>query len=372
MNNMYLKFPSTEEKHIEYVQKYFSLDSFSQLQTVSVFGTGLLGRKIANVLIRNGCEIECFIDNDFKKWRTQIDNIPVINPDHCNSKTRVIIASKYVKEIYQQLLRMGINSPLPHYIISILFPHILPNLFYSDAIKLILNNKSEIEKAYNLLANVESKKLFLQIIEFRFTLLPKHLPAVSNNQYFPEDLITLSDKEIYCDVGAYNGDTLNNFILNSKGKFKKYYAFEPDADNYKKLNDNIQIDFKDKIVTENVGVGAQNSLCKFSDNEGEVSSISDNGNITIQIVSLDNYFNQKDAPTQIKIDVEGFELDVLNGAKNIIKKHRPILAVSIYHRPDHLWTLLQIIYGFSDRYLFYIKHHEYEIYDTVLYAIPQY
>jgi hypothetical protein len=47
--------------------------------------------------------------------------------------------------------------------------------------------------------------------------------------------------------------------------------------------------------------------------------------------------------TFIKMDIEGAELDALYGARNTIKKSLPILVISTYHLPDHLWHVLSIL-----------------------------
>jgi hypothetical protein len=48
-------------------------------------------------------------------------------------------------------------------------------------------------------------------------------------------------------------------------------------------------------------------------------------------------------PTFIKLDVEGAEPEALIGGRQTITSHRPTLAVSAYHQPDHLWSLIHAI-----------------------------
>jgi hypothetical protein len=51
--------------------------------------------------------------------------------------------------------------------------------------------------------------------------------------------------------------------------------------------------------------------------------------------------------------------------------HLPGLAVSLYHRPDHLWKIpLQIRYV-SQQYRFYLRYHGYSSFDLVLYGVPR-
>lgn len=54
-------------------------------------------------------------------------------------------------------------------------------------------------------------------------------------QYFPEDIISVEDCQNVVDCGAYIGDTLEEFVKLTEGKFEKYYAFELDRNNFVQL-----------------------------------------------------------------------------------------------------------------------------------------
>ena len=83
------------------------------------------------------------------------------------------------------------------------------------------------------------------------------------------------------------------------------------------------------------------------------SHIADSGNITVNVDTIDNIVG--DTPIGlIKMDIEGAELNALKGAINTLKKCRPYLALSAYHKPEDLITLPQFIksvYGNCGIYL---------------------
>ena len=89
----------------------------------------------------------------------------------------------------------------------------------------------------------------------------------------------------------------------------------------------------------------------------------DSKNITnkryIPSITLDEFCRDKKiSPDIIKVDIEGSEIEMLIGAKNIIKKHKPIIFLS-YH-PFHLKKL-----GYKNSLIFEIlKHLNYKIYDS--------
>ena len=72
----------------------------------------------------------------------------------------------------------------------------------------------------------------------------------------------------------------------------------------------------------------------------------------------------------IKLDVEGGEASALVGARDVINRCRPTLALSAYHKPDDLWELPRLINTITDGYSFFLRQHYFNSFDVVLYAVP--
>jgi hypothetical protein len=70
------------------------------------------------------------------------------------------------------------------------------------------------------------------------------------------------------------------------------------------------------------------------------------------------------------LDIEGAELDALQGARRLIEKNRPGIAVCLYHFPHHLWAIPLWLAELDLRYRFYYRAHEHCTFETVLYALP--
>ena len=129
------------------------------------------------------------------------------------------------------------------------------------------------------------------------------------------------------DVGANIG---NHSIQFSKA-FKMVLAFEPNPRVFAVLKANSSM--IDRIKTYQIGVGRGEAKARISEhwnNLGESSIVhhnqaDDSFNIDIQpLDTLSKKFGKIDV---IKIDVEGMEMDVLLGSKNLIKKHHPIICL---------------------------------------------
>ena len=70
------------------------------------------------------------------------------------------------------------------------------------------------------------------------------------------------------------------------------------------------------------------------------------------------------------MDIEGEELNALKGAKEIICKYKPKLAICVYHKPEDLYEIPKYIMDFGLDYKYYLRHHMREGYtETVFYAI---
>lgn len=71
----------------------------------------------------------------------------------------------------------------------------------------------------------------------------------------------------------------------------------------------------------------------------------------------------------IKMDIEGSELDAITGARETIKNHKPKLAISTYHKPDHMWQIPLEILKINPDYSIYFEHHSPLMWESVIYAV---
>lgn len=237
--------------------------------------------------------------------------------------------------------------------------------------KYILNNSEKFTETYNMLGDDKSKEIFIAFINGKLLGRPESLyNLVEGNQYFPKDLIELTSKESFVDAGAYTGDTLNTFLNNVDNQFEYYYAFEPDFTNFQTLEKFVATVNLENIKVFNAGVSFKKAKLRFkSDLVNTVkSTFSEDGELEIDVDSIDNVLDGQPV-SFIKMDIEGAEFDALNGARVSIEKFKPKLAVSMYHKPDDLIKLPQLIKSMRSDYKFYLRHHLHITQELVLYAI---
>jgi FkbM family methyltransferase len=229
-----------------------------------------------------------------------------------------------------------------------------------------------IEKARQLLKDDASCELYSNIIEYRMTGDYSVLPQPDfENQYFSRDVPKWKMPLRLVDCGAYDGDTLQAFI-HTGVPIEAVVAFEPDDVNFTKLSRFVSSHAREIPDTTlyPCGVYVSTTRLSFETGLGEASIISNKPGSVVQCVALDDVIPTF-APNLIKMDIEGAEYDALLGARQTINKSLPGLAISIYHRPEHLWQIPLLVEDIAPKkYDFYIRSHAGSSFDTVLYCIP--
>jgi FkbM family methyltransferase len=171
------------------------------------------------------------------------------------------------------------------------------------------------------------------------------------------------------DCGAYDGDTIRGFLEQSKGRFRKIVAFEPDPESFRRLSETVASLLRgDSIELHQAATGAEKGVVAFNA-DGSLGASVGSRALAVDCVTLDEVL-QDAAPTYVKMDVEGAEIDTIRGASRIIRDHAPVLAVCSYHTQDHLWAIPRLIHSIRPDYRFYIRPHLMEVWDLVCYAIP--
>ena len=191
---------------------------------------------------------------------------------------------------------------------------------------------------------------------------------ICDKQYFEKDILPVWDDEIFVDGGCYDGRTVRQFIKYCNGNYKKIYSFEPDTGNYIKARDSLKKFPVSNLDLINKGLWECPARLCFTGNASQGARISEEGSITIDTASIDDVVAD-DKVTFIKLDVEGAEYKALEGARNTIIQNRPKLAISVYHKPEDIFELPELILSMNEEYRFYLRHYQLGQFETILYAV---
>lgn len=347
-------------------------------ESIVLFGAGPLGRRTLACLRRLNIEPLAFADNNPSLWNTSVEGLNVFAPHEAvqkfGNKAVFVVTIYNGSAVRHQLQGLGctIVSPFAYLFwkyYETFMPHgglNLPHSIYTQA--------EDVKRALSLWADDVSRSEYLAQLRWRlmldFDCLPKHVPA--SETYFPMDLVSLADDEVFVDCGAFDGDTVRNFLKRRGTSFRRIMAIEPDPVNYKRLEEfisNLPPLMKRKVSSLRLAVGSETGKVPFAADGTMGSIMNKNGNIMIECALLDDIFGGY-SPTYVKMDVEGAEPEALAGAKKLIEQASAVWAVCVYHQQEHLWQIPLYISSLSDGYRFFLRRYAEECWETVCYAIP--
>lgn len=147
-----------------------------------------------------------------------------------------------------------------------------------------------------------------------------------------------SDGDVVYDVGANKGDYA---LATARNRPTTVFAFEPNPLVFEQLVKNLRLNATDNVVAKNVGVSddigqldfyvssepTMGSFHRSHATEGgaEVTDV-----ITVDVITIDSFVEDHRPPDHVKIDVEGHEIAVLEGAMETIRNRRPTIYLEVH------------------------------------------
>lgn len=223
------------------------------------------------------------------------------------------------------------------------------------------------------LADDVSRKAFLCVLAYRLTGDIRYLSACETSPAEAyRTIIRPKTGDTYVDVGAYNGDTLKEYVSHA-GTDVSVIAFEPDIRNYRKLSQSVaDLPLKNVSLHHAAAWDADTSL-SFEAKSGRAAAANGcaDGKHTVIIPAFRVDSLTGGVADYIKIDAEGTDMNVLRGMTETVKKSRPTVCCAAYHRTGDLFDIpLFLAAHYPDSRLF-IRHFPYiPDWDTNVYIRP--
>jgi FkbM family methyltransferase len=341
---------------------------------VVLFGTGALGRQV-HADLPVPYRVVAFVDNNPTVWGTTVLGTDVLSPDEAkarfgNALWLITIYTNY--HVIQQCDQLGVPW-MTCAELSWILPEPHAESFKFGGPGSLEPFRRDIEAASSIWADDDSEAEYIAQVRWRFLLDYASLgrPRPPAETYFPEDLIRPLTDEVFVDCGAYTGDTIDAFLAVRGGQFGEIVAIEPDVANCDALSRRMEADYPAdaaRIRVEPVALGSTPGRLSF-DASGTVRSKIGTGAATVQVATMDELLAGT-APTYVKYDIEGAEHDALVGGAATIAAHAPVLAVSLYHKPEDLWDLPLLVRSIQPAYRLYARRYSDERWEHVLYAVP--
>ncbi len=229
-----------------------------------------------------------------------------------------------------------------------------------------LKNADKIDKVYNMLEDEKSRSVFADVVNFKISGKIDYLNnCTTPNSEVYDELIKLTDDEVYVDLGAYNGDTVQEFLGVTQNKYKSIHAFEPNEKNFKRMLKRVGDDYKN-IYYYNGAAWSKSGEISFTDGVGRMTMVKEDGEKTVPCYAVDE--SVKEQATLIKLDVEGAEHEAIIGAKRHIAGGAKIIC-ALYHRNEDMFDIPLQLIEINPKLKFKVRHQLYiPAWETNLYA----
>ena len=236
-------------------------------------------------------------------------------------------------------------------------------------------------RAYNLLADDESRNIFCNVVLYKLTGDISYLfNAESNVDDVFTDVLRTSKYRTFADLGAYNGDTIRQ-LLNYTDTVRRVLALEPDKRSYKRLEKYAADEDRCEILLSRAAAWDKSEILSFDSggnrNSNVYSGVSFQAPVTNKVeifgATLDELVAEHsfDSLDYIKYDVEGAEEPAILGSVNTINKFAPDVLISLYHRSEDLYSLPLLFSRIAKpEYKYYLRRFRYiPAWDLNLYCI---
>lgn len=375
----------------DYENNILNLQDINKLKdcTIYLYGAGGAGSSFKKLMEEDYPDIRIagFLDSYKSGVFEGLEVLTFDDYEHLGGNI-IIVTSYGQKGICDTLTKRGIND---YYIADSFW--MFSFMFRPSEHK---EKEEDINKISRILFTEKDKKLYNLLFEARSynsglassryleesgtTVMALNDPVGFKKDYFEHtnkqylDFVKTEFIESVVQAGVYDGSDI--LEINALAPHLKIvYGFEPLGTQYLLPQIHDMIEDK-KVIIEQYALYDKRATINFFPFKAG-SYVSDsmtpvNGTFAIETISLDDYceINRIDHIDFICCDIEDAEIQFLIGAKKIIRKSRPQLAISIYHSKKQFVEIPLLLDSMLDNYIFRIGHYSDTLNETTIYAIP--
>lgn len=393
---------------------------------IFVYGMGLGAEKILAVFEQYQIEVSGFFaSNDFVRGHFfkghQVMRLADIEAEHDDFVVVLAFAAGY-EELYDRILDIASR----HELVAPDVPVAGGGLFNKDFFQTHLE---KFQQVYSNLADDLSRMVYRNILAFKLTGRPEFLaPATTVRSEIYTNLIASYCKQVapdasdandindpndtvdklsFVDMGAYKGDTIEEFLSYYGKNYGDIYAFEPNSKNYTKMCNNLENKNITRFHAYNACAWKESCEVTFTANEGRMARISTSADSTMKLMqnnmetqaqalkatktaaalAIDDVIKIKEDASSdnsenhdnhdsfskylLKLDVEGVEDEAIDGASKLIRTTKPAIICALYHRNEDMFAIPLKLLAMNPEYKLYVRHELYiPAWETNLIALP--
>ncbi len=239
----------------------------------------------------------------------------------------------------------------------------------------LADNRKNLEFAYALLEDEESKRIFAARIRAIITGNIGYIRLSRFSEYY-HPLVRPQAGDIILDGGMSSYIEPQLEFCQTIGDAGHLYGFEPEPNGFNKALAQIQArpDIANFTIVP-LGLWEEDTTLQFTV-MGPGSHVGLGGEgavVDCRMTTIDNFVREHKIQhvSLIKLDVEGSELQALRAGIETIMAFKPRLAISLYHLPQDLYELPFFIKTLLPDCKFYLGHHHPSLHETILYVLPE-
>lgn len=355
----------TREKTIERAD-YF-LNNLKADDNIYLIGANKYALSLSKFLLDRNFNIKGFI-NDFSN-DLEFSGYHIYKSESIKSSDIVIncVVEGRTIDVNNHIKSLNIKSTCDYFALQLGNKNNLIEIDFLDNTLSILDYQFDYLEIYNLLFDEQSKLEFEAINNFRLNRDIYYLKDFKfrlSEQYF-EDFINVNNIYSFVDGGSFDGATSEEFIK-KQPLYSNLYVFEPSLNSFNLLKNKFM--GNSKIELFNKGLWNIETTLYFNSSLGSASKIEQNGEEKIETMKLDSIIDNK--IDFIKLDIEGAEMEAIDGAFNIIIKNKPTIAVCVYHNQSDFINIPQTLKAMHHDYKILLRHYTQGVFETVMYFIP--
>lgn len=235
-------------------------------------------------------------------------------------------------------------------------------------------NRPVLERVYALLDDQDSRQAFAARVRALVTGNIGYYRLSSYNEYFhPQVPFRLGD--VVIDGGISADIHSQRVFCRLIGDPGRLYGFEPDPVGFAAAASQIAgQDGCRNFQLMPFGLWNENTALPFASGGSDSRVVAEGGpgDVVCEMTSVDAFVakNALERVDFMKLDVEGAEMQALEGAAATLARCRPRLAISVYHRPEDLFSIPLFLKDILPDSRFYLGHHTPCALETVLYVLP--
>lgn len=307
-------------------------------------------------------------DNNTDLWGRKIEGIEVVSPEKILSEkveeTIVVMSAVSPFGIMSDLQSLRLQC---HYYCIIPLSQLETYYYYTE-------HQDDIRTVYDYLEDEKSRQNYEEFWRLSLRGVMNYSSIYTPNAYWNNDLIPkLQDDDAVIYAGAFDGKHIERALSNNENII--FHGFEPNEIMYHKLQekyaemDNVflypyALNNKKEVLSFDPSV-LLGAMIVRDDNKGGVRVCSKLDKVNSSTIDIEI----SDKIDLIALDIEGSEIEALEGGQETIKKYMPKLGICVYHRLNHYVDVPLLIKRINPEYKLYFRHHSVVSTESVIYGL---